>query len=335
MIRQVLERVFVILDERKDEIETPREPQIKLTVDPVIARVPGPVTHAYVADVIQTKSCPCSEALGERWSLLTSTATGSGQSGSSRRQETLIVRKIIAPCDIAPRIFITFTGTTFGRAEILLSLVTATPKSRAMSFQRPPRRPRDPLNRAHYLPRLPREYYQGDAMVFWTLTVSGRAQGWLTQSLHSRFRELMLHTAAREGLICPAYCLMPDHIHLVWMGLRLDTDQLNGMAFLRTYLEPGLAPAKFQMQAQDEVLRESQRARDALSKVCFYVAANPVRAGLVTQPEEWPFSGSVVPGYPKLNLASTEGWARFWRIYTELREPDAGQLVRPPIGTGG
>ena len=42
----------------------------------------------------------------------------------------------------------------------------------------------------------------------------------------------MLHAAAREGLFCPVYCLMPDHLHLVWMGLRLDTDQLNGMAFL-------------------------------------------------------------------------------------------------------
>ena len=61
----------------------------------------------------------------------------------------------------------------------------------------------------------------------------------------------MLHAAAREGLFCPAYCLMPDHLHLVWMGLWLETNQLNGMAFLRTYLEPALTPAKFQPQAHD------------------------------------------------------------------------------------
>ena len=54
----------------------------------------------------------------------------------------------------------------------------------------------------------------------------------------------MLHAAAREGLFCPAYCLMPDHIHLVWLGLRLDTDQLNGMSFLRTYLEPALVATR-------------------------------------------------------------------------------------------
>src|SRR5438093_3491263 len=104
-------------------------------------------------------------------------------------------------------------------------------KSRPRKFD--PNQPR-----AYSLPRLPREYYQGDAVVHWTLPVFDRATGWLSDALHNRFRELMLHAAAREGLICPTYCLMPDHVHLMWMGLRLNSDQCNGMAFLRTYHEP-------------------------------------------------------------------------------------------------
>ncbi len=192
--------------------------------------------------------------------------------------------------------------------------------------------PRDPRNRPFYLPRLSREHYQGDAVVFWTLTVFDKAQGWLTAAFHQRFRELMLHAAAREGLLCPIYCLMPDHLHLVWMGLRLDTDQLNGTAFLRTYLEPELAPARFQPQPQDEVLREEQRKRNAFAKVCFYIAANPVRAELVTESEAWRFSGCIVPGYPKLNPAEGDFWPKFWRIYGRVRQLDAGNIKRPPIG---
>jgi hypothetical protein len=138
-----------------------------------------------------------------------------------------------------------------------------------MSFKRPIKSPRDPLNRAFSLPRLPREHYQADAVVFWTLTMFDKAKGWLTPAFHQRFRELMFHVAARGGLICPIYCLMPDHIHLIWMGLRLDSDQVNGMPFLRIYLEPELSPAKFQPQPQDEVLREEQRKRNAFAKVCF------------------------------------------------------------------
>jgi putative transposase len=201
-----------------------------------------------------------------------------------------------------------------------------------MIFQRPIKSPRDPLNRAFSLPRLSREHYQADAVVFWTLTVFDKAKGWLTPSLHQRFRELMIHAAAREGLVCPIYCLMLDHLHLVWMGLRLDSDQLNGMAFLRTYLEPELAPAKFQPQAQDEVLHAEQRKRDAFAKVCFYIAANPVRAELIGEKEVWPYTGCVIPGYPKLNPLTEDYWSKFWRILAKLRQPDADNIKRPPIG---
>jgi putative transposase len=201
-----------------------------------------------------------------------------------------------------------------------------------MSFQRPVKSPRDPLNRALSLPRLPREYYQADAVVFWTLTVFDKTKDWLTPVFHQRFRELMLHTAARESLVCPIYCLMPDHIHLIWMGMRLDSDQVNGMAFLRTYLEPELSPAKFQPQPQDEVLREEQRKRNAFAKVCFYIAANPVRAELIGEKAVWPFTGCVVPGYPKLNPTTEDYWSKFWRIFAKLRQSDSGNIKRPPIG---
>src|SRR5258707_15052659 len=88
-------------------------------------------------------------------------------------------------------------------------------------------------NRRFYLPRLPPEYYQADAVVHWSLPISLRRRGWLDERFHRQFREILLHAAAREGFLCPTYCLMPDHLHLVWMGLRLDSDQFNGMAFVR------------------------------------------------------------------------------------------------------
>jgi len=192
-------------------------------------------------------------------------------------------------------------------------------KLRGVHFQPRAKPTRDPLNRAFHLPRLPREYYQGDAVVHWTLTMFDRVQGWLTPTLHGEFRELTFHVAARESLLCPIYCLMSDHLHFVWMGLRLDTDQLNGMAFLRTHLEPALKPAKFQPQAQDNVLREEERKRNAFAKVCCYIAANPVLAELIKEPEPWPYTGCVVPGYPKLHPADESYWPKFWKIYEKLR----------------
>ena len=66
----------------------------------------------------------------------------------------------------------------------------------------PDQKPRSAFS--HYLPRLRREFYQADAVVFWTLPVEHRARGWLSESFHAAFRELMLHAAAREGLLSPA-----------------------------------------------------------------------------------------------------------------------------------
>jgi hypothetical protein len=34
-------------------------------------------------------------------------------------------------------------------------------------------------NRNFYLPRLPREYYQGDAVIHWTMPIALRGTGWL------------------------------------------------------------------------------------------------------------------------------------------------------------
>ncbi len=184
-------------------------------------------------------------------------------------------------------------------------------------------------DRACFLPRLSREFYRGDAAVHWTLTVFDRGTGWLNESFHLKFRELLLHVAAREGLVCPVYCLMPDHIHLMWLGLRRDTDQLNGMSFLRTHLRPLLLPHKFQPQAHDHVLREEERKRGAFAKICFYILANPVRAGLIKESEIWPQGGAVLPGYPALHPLADGFWPKFWKIFGQSRKPDAGERKLP------
>ena len=172
-------------------------------------------------------------------------------------------------------------------------------------------------DRSFYLPRLDRRYYQGHAVVHWTLPVAQRGTGWLNAAFHARFREIMLHAAAREKLVCPIYCLMPDHLHLVWMGLHPASDQRRGMKFLREHLGPSLRPHRFQHQAYDHVLRESERRRGAFQTVCFYIRDNPRRAGLVAQPEDWAFAGAIIPGYPVMDLADEKFWTRFWKLYAE------------------
>ena len=161
------------------------------------------------------------------------------------------------------------------------------------------------------------------------MPIALRSTGWLNEVFHAQFREMLLHTAAREGLLCPTYCLMPDHIHLLWMGLRRDTDQRNGMKFLREHLGPLLKPRRFQHQAHDHVLRDEERKQGAFAKVCFYILANPVRAGLSRETDTWPFCGAIFPGYPTLHPLRDDFWPLFWKLYAAMRAPDAGNLKRP------
>jgi len=168
------------------------------------------------------------------------------------------------------------------------------------------------------LPRLRREFYVGHAMVLWTHTLQNRATGWLDDSFHARFRESLLHACARYHLACPCYVLMPDHWHLVWIGVDESSDQRLATAFLRKNLASFLGEAKLQDRAHDHVLKENERERGAFQSACGYVLANPQRAELCREWAEWPYLGAMVPGYPDLDPRLADFWERFWKIHNRL-----------------
>lgn len=107
-----------------------------------------------------------------------------------------------------------------------------------------------------------------------------------------RERFLMVFGSAitRYHVLCHAYCLMGNHYHLLLetleANLSLAMRQLNGVysqAFARRHGRPGhVLQGRFHAQVvdKDTYLRE----------VCRYIVLNPVRAGLVAHPGQWPWS---------------------------------------------
>ena len=172
-----------------------------------------------------------------------------------------------------------------------------------------------------HLPRLEPVYYRGFAMVHWVMTVDERATGWLDERFHLRWREAMLHTMARHEIFCPAYCVMPDHAHVMWMGGTTESDQRNAMKFFRTNTTPLLTPQSWQRQGYDHVLRESEKKAGAFTTICNYVFENPVRKRLSARWQDYPFLGTMVPGYPTLDPRKDDFWEKFWRIYNGRVEP--------------
>lgn len=180
-----------------------------------------------------------------------------------------------------------------------------------------------------HLPRLAPEFYRSTAFVHWTLTIENRTTGWLTSSFHHAWQLMLLHTCARYELVCPAYVLMSDHLHLLWLGLNQHaSDQRIGIEFLRKHLKSSLAPADWQHQTHDHVLCESERERGAFAIVAQYLLDNPVRAGLAERWQEYPFIGCCVAGYPNLDPTLENYWDLFWRIYNRLIDPTSSTRSR-------
>jgi putative transposase len=148
----------------------------------------------------------------------------------------------------------------------------------------------EPLRHGH-LPRLAPESYHGLACVHWIMAVEARATGWLSDLFHARFREAMLHALAHHNLLCPIYCLMSDHAHFIWLGVGPGSDQRRAVTEFRRTTNRLLAPQRWQREAYDHVLRDTERQRDAFPAVCWYVLENPVRKGLVADWKDYSYSG--------------------------------------------
>ena len=168
------------------------------------------------------------------------------------------------------------------------------------------------------LPRLTKKAYQGNVSVFWTHSIQDRRTGWLSKSFLYQFRELFCHLLARHSAICPVYCLMPDHLHLLIMGLKSSSDQLKLTKQLRRELNKLLHPYLLQSQAHDHVLREEELGKAAFQGIAYYIQQNPVRKNLSQGWKDYPFTKCMIPGYFDLNPRNKDYWNLFWRIHNKL-----------------
>jgi len=61
-----------------------------------------------------------------------------------------------------------------------------------------PENDQEKTNRPLCLPRLPKEYYQRDALVHWTLTIDERKTGWLNDTFHQPRNGSSFHRKERR-----------------------------------------------------------------------------------------------------------------------------------------
>ena len=107
-------------------------------------------------------------------------------------------------------------------------------------------------------------------------------------------RDQILRASAECGFDVIAYCFMPTHVHLLAHGASKDarlTDFMRHAKQLSGYHGRHLAGGPvWQSGYYERVLRELEDSRT----VAAYIVNNPVRARLVDDAREYPFTGSGV-----------------------------------------
>jgi putative transposase len=139
-----------------------------------------------------------------------------------------------------------------------------------------------------------------------TFDYTGRHRYFLTFCTHAR-REIFSSAddvglvlgqfqdaAAEERMLITAYCFMPDHAHLLVEG---GSESSDCLAFIRRakqssayYYKRRFKQPLWQRYGFERVLRNDEETLC----VARYIVENPLRAGLTTRAEDYPFVGSDV-----------------------------------------
>jgi putative transposase len=136
-------------------------------------------------------------------------------------------------------------------------------------------------------PRLP------DGAYHVTARGTDRAPLFLDDEDRRDFINLLRLIVLGERWRCHAYCLMTNHYHLVLETSRERLSEgmrrLNGRYARRFNWRHDRTGHLFEGRYSAKVIDDERQ----LSTACAYVLANPVRAGICSRVDDWPWSGRV------------------------------------------
>lgn len=150
--------------------------------------------------------------------------------------------------------------------------------------------------------RLPKEFYRGEISVALTLcvrkdvasninVVSGFSLS--NPKIVNKFTEILGSIIKKEGCIVPVYCFMPDHQHLIITGTRSNSDIWKAIVSYKQktgfWMSKNKPEVRWQKDFYDHIIRTNE---DVATQVR-YILDNPVRKGLVSSWEEYPYKGAV------------------------------------------
>ncbi len=174
-----------------------------------------------------------------------------------------------------------------------------------------------------------------------------RQQTFFKDEDYQAYLELMSQWCDIHGVQIWAYCLMPNHVHLIAVpqskdALNLAIGEAHRRYTRRVNFREGWRGHLWQGRFSSFIMQQSY-----LIACTRYIELNPVRAGLVQKPEKWPWSSAgphlkgrddiLVKTMPLLEMVSSS-WKRFLSTDAEDREMEMlrkHERTGRPLGEDG
>ena len=150
-------------------------------------------------------------------------------------------------------------------------------------------------SRAEY-PKVPprlRWIFAHNPLFFVTFCTFERRKLLASDTVHTAFVSFATRAHLEQNVAVGRYVIMPDHVHF-FVRRPDDLELGRWVGMLKQTLAKQIAPAGTLPIWQRGFFDHLLRSDESYAQKWNYVRENPVRAGLVKKPDDWPYSGEIV-----------------------------------------
>ncbi len=162
-------------------------------------------------------------------------------------------------------------------------------------------------------PRLGDAYYIGRRRYFVTICTFHRAGYFARADTAAWMVRFMQRTAAGQRFLLHAWCVMPDHVHILLEGTQRDCELRAFVSELKKRaaraFESRFQRTLWQNYFYDHVVRTDE----SMHQIAAYIWHNPVRKGLCAEAAAYPHSGSATYDW-KTRTPPVEPWLPPWKV---------------------
>lgn len=141
--------------------------------------------------------------------------------------------------------------------------------------------------------RLPRSCYQGMVCATFTCCIKDRKPAFLETETVVAVRDCLKRAIGKHAVKNWLYVFMPDHLHFILEGQAQDSDLWQAIYSFKTSSGMWFPRHRPDIKWQKDYYDYIHREEGDLDKHIGYLLENPIRAGLVADWSDYPYSGSL------------------------------------------